>query len=287
MTKNITKDFLAPAKINLRLEVLRRRHDGYHEISSIMCPVDVYDIVTLSTSVDDGIKVTTNNVHVPAGMSNLAYQAASLLMGKAKISGGIAIHLEKHIPLASGLGGGSSDAAAVMKGINDLYDLQWTLSELMRLGAEIGADVPFFFLQSPALAAGIGEKLQNLSLSPPFWALLITPPIPVSTAWAYSQCNPNLKGTSFDASERIDLREAGEKILRNDLEDVVLDRFPEVAEIKQVMKGLGAWGTLMSGSGPTVFGVFFDKEEVEKAKAHVSADYRHRNWTISAARALL
>lgn len=285
--KSLTKDFFAPAKINLRLEVLRKRHDGYHEISSIMCPVGVCDILTLSTSPAEGVKITTTNAHLPADMSNLAYQAASLFMSRAKISGGIAIHLEKNIPLASGLGGGSSDAAAVMKGIDDLYDLRWTLSEFVRLGADIGADVPFFFLQSPAHAAGIGEKLKTIRLSPPFWALLITPPIPVSTAWAYSQCKPNQDGISLDSFERIDLREAGEKILRNDLEDVVVYRYPEVAEIKQVMQGLGAWGTLMSGSGPTVFGIFFNQAEVEEAKAQVTADYRHRNWTVSAAKALL
>jgi 4-diphosphocytidyl-2-C-methyl-D-erythritol kinase len=285
--KSLTKDFFAPAKINLRLEVLHKRHDGYHEISSIMCPVDVCDTLTLSTSPAEGVKITTTNAHLPAGMSNLAYQAASLFMSRAKISGGIAIHLEKNIPLASGLGGGSSDAAAVMKGLNELYDAQWSLSELVSLGAHIGADVPFFFLQGPAHASGIGEKLKTIRISPPFWALLITPPIPISTAWVYSQCKPNQDGISLDTTQRIDLREAGEKILRNDLEDVVLDRYPEVAEIKQVMQSLGAWGTLMSGSGPTVFGIFFNKTEVESAKAQVALDYRHRNWTVSAAKALL
>lgn len=287
MAKRTTKDFLAPAKINIRLEVLRKRNDGYHDISSTMCPVDVHDIVTLRRSPEAGIKLTTNTVHLAEDMSNLAYRAASLLMDTAKISGGVTIHLEKRIPLASGLGGGSSDAAAVMKGINDLYDLQLPRAELMRLGTQIGADVPFFFLEGPALAAGIGEKLQTISVSPPFWALLITPSIPVSTAWVYSLCTPKHREPPLEIPEKIDLREAGTSILRNDLEDVVLSRFPEVAEIKEVMKGFGAWGTLMSGSGPTVFGVFFDEEEVAEARALVSAEYRHRNWTISAAKALL
>jgi len=287
MIKTMTKSFFAPAKINLRLEVLYKRQDGYHEISSIMCPVALYDIVTVSASAGDGITVTSDNTELPTGIDNLAYQAVSLIRSSAHICGGITIHLEKHIPVASGLGGGSSDAAAVLKGINDLYDLRCPVSELIGLGVKIGADVPFFFLESPAIAGGIGEKLQTISLSPPFWALLITPPIPVSTAWAYRQCQPKGEGASPELRERIDLKAAGKEILRNDLEEVSLKRFPEVAEIKEVMKNVGAWGTLMSGSGPTVFGVFFDEEAVENAGARVFADYRHRNWTIAVAKALL
>ncbi|MBW1679409.1 MAG: 4-(cytidine 5'-diphospho)-2-C-methyl-D-erythritol kinase [Deltaproteobacteria bacterium] len=282
---NNSRNLLAPAKINIRLEVLDKRQDGYHEIRSIMCHVGLYDVVTLSPS-NKGINLTSNSIHIPVGTNNLAYKSASLLMRKAKISGGVNIHLEKHIPIAAGLGGGSSDAAAVMKGVNDLYELKYSPSELMKLGSEIGADVPFFFFQSPARATGIGEKLSPLNLSPPFWTLLVTPPIPVSTAWAYGQFGLEPGDGFINIPEKIDLLLAGKQILYNALEDIVIRRFPEIDEIKKVLIKLGAWGSRMSGSGPTVFGIFFKEKEIKRAEAQLLRNYSNRGWTISVAKAL-
>ena len=286
MDKNITKNFLAPAKINIRLEVLHKKPDGYHEIRSIMCSVGLYDVVTLSRS-NNGIHISTNNIHIPVDKNNLAYQAADLLLQKTKTPKGAQIHLKKNIPVASGLGGGSSDAAAVMKGINDLYELKYSQRELMKLGAQIGADVPFFFSQSPALATGTGEKILPLTLFPPFWTLLTTPPIPVSTAWAYGKYNLKGRGRLIDFSGKINLLTTGKQVLHNDLENVVIRHFPEIREIKIILEKLGSWGSLMSGSGPTVFGIFFSEREVRRAEARLVKDFGNKRWAISVAKALL
>jgi 4-diphosphocytidyl-2-C-methyl-D-erythritol kinase len=286
MNKEITKSILAPAKINLRLEVLSRRQDGYHEIKSIICPIKLYDIVSIFIS-NQEIRLTSDNNNIPLDGNNLAYQAATLLIQKAKISRGVHIHLKKSIPVASGLGGGSSDAAAVMKGINELYRLNYTQSELMKLGSEIGADVPFFLFQGPALATGIGEKLTPIRISPSFWTLLITPSKPVSTAWAYSQFKGKPRERSFDITEKIDLVETGNDILHNDLESVVTKCLPEIDEIKKVLRKLGAWGSLMSGSGPTVFGIFLDESEAKRAEKELLKDHRGQEWKISVAEALV
>jgi len=250
-----------------------------------MCGVSLYDIVTL-TPANKGITVTSNSINIPVDGNNLASKAAALLMKKAKISGGLKIHLDKQIPVAAGLGGGSSDAAAVMEGINDIYKLKLSPSELMELGSEIGADVPFFFLQGPALATGTGGNLSPLTLSPSFWTLLVTPPFPVSTGWAYSQCKLKSSDKSVVNSKGIDLLETGKNLLFNALEYPVINRFPEIDEIKKALIKCGAWSSLMSGSGPTVFGIFFDEMEAKKAKNQLLENYAARKWTVSVAKAL-
>jgi len=286
MNKEITKNILAPAKINLRLEVLSTRQDGYHEIKSIICPIKLYDLVTIFSS-DQEIRLTSDTDNIPLDGNNLAYQAATLLIQKAKISKGVRIHIKKSIPVASGLGGGSSDAAAVMKGINELYQLNYSQSELIKWGSEIGADVPFFLFPGPALATGIGEKLTPIQITPPFWTLLVTPSKPVSTAWAYSQFKGNLRKGTFAISEKIDLLEIGNDLLYNDLEGVVTKYLPEVDEIKRVLSKQGAWGSLMSGSGPTVFGIFFDEKKAKKVEKELLRNYQDRGWKISIAEALV
>lgn len=288
MDKSVFKSFLAPAKINLRLEVLAKRPDGYHEIRTIMCRLGLYDVLFLSPS-NGEIELTSNSHEIPLDTSNLVYRAVLPLLKKTNISGGLKIHLEKHIPIASGLGGGSSDAASAMLGVKELYGLKISSSELIKLGAEIGADIPFFFSQNSVLATGIGDKLHPLKIAPPFWALLITPHFPVSTAWAYSQFKWPLspRNNSIAFSKKLNLLEKGETILYNDLESVVIPRFPEIEEIKNILDELDAWGSLMSGSGPTVFGIFFDERKAARAEVKVRRDYGNRGWKISLAKALI
>jgi 4-diphosphocytidyl-2-C-methyl-D-erythritol kinase len=286
MAKIDSNNLVAPAKINVRLEIIGKREDGFHEIRSIMGAVGLYDTLSLSKTTA-GITLTSSDSDIPLGNKNLAFKAASVFMQTANVSAGVRIHLEKHIPIAAGLGGGSSDAAATMKGMNELYDLKCSQRQLMEIGVRIGADVPFFFSNGPALATGIGEKLSPIELSPPFWVLLVTPPISVSTAWAYRHYRLQPQEEIFTFSTKIDLLKLGKEILYNDFERVVIPHFPEIARIKKVLENLGAWGALMSGSGPTVFGLFFDEAEARSAESKLVEHYQIRNWKISVAKALL
>jgi len=286
MTNVNSNNLLAPAKINVRFEIIGKREDSFHEIRSIMGAVGLYDTLSLSKT-PSGITLTSSSSDLPLDNKNLAFKAASLIISEAKVAGGVTISLKKRIPVASGLGGGSSDAATTMKGINELYDLKCSPRQLMELGVRIGADVPFFFSNGPALATGIGEKLSPIELSPPFWALLVTPPVPVSTTWAYNQFKSQPNGNVFLFSEKIDLFKVGKEILYNDFERVVIPHFPEIAKIKKTLVNLGAWGALMSGSGPTVFGLFFDEAEARSAESKLVKNYHERNWKISVAKALL
>jgi 4-diphosphocytidyl-2-C-methyl-D-erythritol kinase len=286
MAKIDSNNLLAPAKINVRLEIIGKREDGFHEIRSIMCAVGLYDTLSLSKT-PAGITLTSSSSEIPLDNKNLAFKAASVLMQTVNVSAGVRIHLEKHIPIAAGLGGGSSDAAATMRGVDSLYGLNYASGELRELGAKIGADVPFFFSNGPALATGIGEKLSPIELSPPFWVLLVTPAMAVSTAWVYSQFTSRTQDNVFTFSKKIDLLKMGKEILYNDLERVVIFHFPEIAKIKKTLENHGAWGALMSGSGPTVFGIFFEEEEARRAETKLVKSYHAQNWKISVAKALL
>lgn len=281
-------NLVAPAKINVRLEILGKRHDGYHEIRSIMVPVGLYDYLSLA-EIPTGIMLTSPSTDIPLDHRNLAYKAASLILKEGKARMGAAITLKKSIPVAAGLGGGSSDAAAVMKGINALYDLKCSTRQLMELGVQIGADVPFFFFNGPALATGIGEKLSPIAVGPPFWVLLVTPAMAVSTAWAYGQFRPGGrdKDNVVAFSEKIDLLKMGKDFLYNDLERAVISHVPEIEKIKKILVNYGAWGALMSGSGSTVFGLFFDEAEAKSAQNKLVNNCYAKNWKISVVRALL
>lgn len=276
---------LAPAKINLRLEVLNKRPDGYHNIRSLMCAVGLHDILTLSPA-PQGISLSCAGTHVPVDERNLAYRAAALLLDHANLSIGVRLHLEKLIPAAAGLGGGSSDAAAAMSGVCELFRLSYPQEELMELGTRLGADVPFFFYGSPCLATGIGEKLAPISLSPSFWTILVTPPLEVSTAWAYGRITLHPDRIPCPLPETIDLRETGNGILYNDFEDVVMPTFPLVREAKELLLDLNAWGALMSGSGPTVFGIFFEEAPARHAEEEILKHYSGQGWNIALVPAL-
>ncbi|WP_338450461.1 4-(cytidine 5'-diphospho)-2-C-methyl-D-erythritol kinase [Niallia oryzisoli] len=249
----------APAKINLSLDVLHKRPDGYHEVEMIMTTIDLADRLELALLERDEIKIISHNRFVPDDQRNLAYQAARLLKDRFSVEKGAAITIEKTIPVAAGLAGGSSDAAAALRGLNKLWDLGLTIHELAELGAEIGSDVSFCVYGGTALAKGRGEMITPLPAPPTCWVVLAKPFIGVSTADVYRRLelaritHPNTKAM-IQAIEANDFSSVCAN-LGNVLEDVTLKLHPEVALIKDQMKRFGADAVLMSGSGPTVFGL--------------------------------
>ncbi|WP_019244514.1 MULTISPECIES: 4-(cytidine 5'-diphospho)-2-C-methyl-D-erythritol kinase [Bacillus] len=249
----------APAKINLALDVLFKRPDQYHEVEMVMTTVDLADRIELDEINSNHIKIYSHNRYVPDDERNLAYQAASLLKKRYDIKQGVAIKIEKNIPVAAGLAGGSSDAAATLRGLNKLWKLGLSLDELAELGAEIGSDVSFCVYGGTALATGRGEKIQHLPSPPKCWVVLAKPTMGVSTADVYKRLDvnavkhPNIPGM-IDAINTNNYKKVCENI-GNVLEDVTLSLYPEVSHIKNQMKKFGADAVLMSGSGPTVFGL--------------------------------
>ncbi|AUI36838.1 4-(cytidine 5'-diphospho)-2-C-methyl-D-erythritol kinase [[Bacillus] caldolyticus] len=250
----------APAKINLSLDVLYKRPDGYHEVKMVMTTIDLADRIELvALPEEDAIRIVSQNRFVPDDCRNLAYQAAKLLKETFSIRQGVAISITKHIPVAAGLAGGSSDAAATLRGLNKLWQLGLTLDELAELGAKIGSDVAFCVYGGTALATGRGEIITPIPSPPPCWVVLAKPPIGVSTAEVYRNLElERVSHPDVDAMVRAIERQDYAAICRlvgNVLEEVTLKKYPEVAHIKEQMKRFGADAVLMSGSGPTVFGL--------------------------------
>ncbi|WP_040203839.1 4-(cytidine 5'-diphospho)-2-C-methyl-D-erythritol kinase, partial [Neobacillus jeddahensis] len=249
----------APAKINLALDVLHKRSDGYHEVEMIMTTIDLADRVELTLLNQDKIHILSHNRYVPDDQRNLAYQAAQLLKDRFAVKKGVMISIEKTIPVAAGLAGGSSDAAATLRGLNKLWDLGLSLDELAELGSEIGSDVSFCVYGGTALAKGRGEVITELPAPPTCWVILAKPFIGVSTAEVYRRLDvkgtehPNIGGM-IEAIHTHDYQRVCDN-MGNVLEDVTLSLHPEVAQIKEQMKRFGADAVLMSGSGPTVFGI--------------------------------
>ncbi|OPX04362.1 4-(cytidine 5'-diphospho)-2-C-methyl-D-erythritol kinase [Geobacillus proteiniphilus] len=250
----------APAKINLSLDVLYKRPDGYHEVKMVMTTIDLADRIELvALPEEDAIRIVSQNRFVPDDCRNLAYQAAKLLKETFSIRQGVAISITKHIPVAAGLAGGSSDAAATLRGLNKLWQLGLTMDELAELGAKIGSDVAFCVYGGTALATGRGEIITPIASPPPCWVVLAKPPIGVSTAEVYRNLElERVSHPDVDAMVRAIERQDYAAICRlvgNVLEEVTLKKYPEVAHIKEQMKRFGADAVLMSGSGPTVFGL--------------------------------
>ncbi|MBO8178320.1 MAG: 4-(cytidine 5'-diphospho)-2-C-methyl-D-erythritol kinase [Bacillus sp. (in: Bacteria)] len=249
----------APAKINLSLDVLHKRPDGYHEVEMVMTTVDLADRIELTELKEDEVKIVTHNRFVPDDHRNHAYQAAQLLKDTYGIKKGVHIEINKEIPVAAGLAGGSSDAAAVLRGLNELWKLGLSLDELAQLGSQIGSDVSFCVYGGTALATGRGEKISHLPSPPNCWVILAKPATGVSTAEVYKNLNlqqiqhPNTKGM-IEAIYEQNYEKVCEHV-GNVLESVTLHMHPEVAHIKEQMKRFGADAVLMSGSGPTVFGL--------------------------------
>ena len=260
----------ALAKINLGLDVIRRREDGYHEVKMIMQTIRLYDRIVMRKRRESKIQVKTNLFYLPENENNLVYKAAKLLIEEFKIQQGVQIDLQKFIPVAAGMAGGSSDAAAVLYGMNRMFHLGLSLEELMERGVKIGADVPYCLMRGTALAEGIGEQLTKLSTVPQCKVLIAKPAISVSTKFVYE--NLKLDENTVHPDINLLIQDIETKNLAdmaahmgNVLESVTIPNYPVIAQIKEQMIKDGALNAMMSGSGPTVFGIFDDKEKAEVA----------------------
>jgi 4-diphosphocytidyl-2-C-methyl-D-erythritol kinase len=265
----------APAKINLRLRVVGKRADGYHLLDTILLPVSLYDEIEISkvrqiggkTASNNRLTVTCNHPLVPMGKKNLAYKAALLILSDAKVSEQVHIRIRKRIPVGAGLGGASTDAAATLVGLNRLLRLGYTSKRLEEMSLALGADVPFFVKAVPARARGIGEQLSPLRAAPRLWLIILYPNFPVSTAWVYrnlpSKLTKPIANTSINSSPGSPANLS--KLLVNDLETVTMGRYPRIGLLKEELARQGAVGTLMSGSGSSVFGIFPSRRSAESA----------------------
>ncbi|GGA48613.1 4-(cytidine 5'-diphospho)-2-C-methyl-D-erythritol kinase [Psychrobacillus lasiicapitis] len=258
----------APAKINLTLDVLHKRPDGYHEVEMIMTTVDLADRIGLEVREDGAIHILSVDRFVPNDHRNLAYQAAKILKEMYNVKLGVSIKIEKNIPVAAGLAGGSSDAAATLRGLNTIWNLGLTLDELAQVATKIGSDVAFCVYGGTALATGRGEKIQKLPSPANCWVILAKPTLGVSTADIYG----NLKINDITHPNTEQMIQAIKKkdfelmcaSVGNVLEDVTLKLYPEVAVLKEQMQKFGADAVLMSGSGPTVFGLVNQESRVQR-----------------------
>jgi 4-diphosphocytidyl-2-C-methyl-D-erythritol kinase len=253
---------LSPAKVNLYLNVIRRRDDGYHDIATLMQRIDLYDELSFSP-LEHGIVVRCPGSTLPENEQNIVYKAAQLLLAEAFCPSGIEITIKKRIPIAAGLGGGSSNAATTLLVLNDMLNFRYTKGDLMKLGAKLGADVPFFVYGRTAWAFGIGDRLKGVENIPDSWFVLINPGFEISTKMIYENLNLRLTKESINYSiprlEGLSARDLA-NTLYNKLETVTLSLKPELSYFKKLLIKNGALGALMSGSGPTVFGVF-DRED--------------------------
>lgn len=265
----------AYAKINLGLDVVRRLPNGYHEVRMIMQTVDIYDVLTFSKTAQ-GIQLKVDDVTLPTDENNLIYKAAKLLLETKGVTGGVSIALEKNIPIAAGMAGGSTDAAATLLAVNALYELGLDIEELKELGVKIGADVPYCIEGGTALAEGIGEMLTALPTPPPCYLVVAKPDINVSTKFVYENLRANELKTHPDIDGMVralydDNLQGIASRLGNVLETVTIPAYPIIQDIKDTLLSAGAINALMSGSGPTVFGLFTDREKA-KAAADVVRD---------------
>ena len=260
----------ALGKINLGLDILGKRPNGYHDVRMVMQTVMLYDDVTLEKKEEEGIELETNLSFLPIDSGNIAYKAAKLLIDEFKIPGGIKIRLEKHIPVAAGMAGGSTNAAAVLYGMNKMYNLGLTTEELMERGVKLGADVPYCIMRGTVLAEGIGEILTPLAPLPKCYVLIAKPPLSASTKEIYEKydskediVHPDIDAI-IDGLQNDDIKKVAEN-MGNVLEQVMIPDYPVLDEIKKTMMENGALGSMMSGSGPTVFGIFDDRKLAKDA----------------------
>lgn len=266
-----TLSLKALAKINLGLDVIRRREDGYHEVSMIMQTINMYDRLELKKIKEPEIIIHTNLKFLPVDSSNLVYKAAAMLRDEFQIKEGIEVDLQKRIPVAAGMAGGSSDCSAMLFGMNRMFDLGLSMDELMQRGAKLGADVPYCLMRGTALAEGIGEILTPLPPMVKCPVLIAKPKISVSTKWVYQNLkldentvHPDIK-KQIEAIERKDLKGVCDA-MGNVLADVTMPSYPVISQIRDKMLESGAVGSMMSGSGPTVFGLFEDMNTAKQAK---------------------
>ena len=276
------EEYKAYAKVNIGLDVLRRREDGYHEVKMIMQTVNLFDNLSIEDFEDDNgtIVISANQDTIPVNEDNLIYKAAKLLMDEFSISKGVKIHLEKNIPVAAGMAGGSTDAAATLVGVNEVFSLRLSTEELMKRGVKIGADVPYCIMGGTALSEGIGEVLSEIKGFPQCHVLIAKPPINVSTKYVYENLHANELKYHPDIDGLIEFIKKGDLYgiaskMENVLETVTVKEYPIIEEIKTFMKENGAINSIMSGSGPTVFGLFDDIEKAEEAFLKI----KEKNYT--------
>ncbi|MBQ3061486.1 MAG: 4-(cytidine 5'-diphospho)-2-C-methyl-D-erythritol kinase [Lachnospiraceae bacterium] len=260
----------AYGKINLSLDVIRRRPDGYHDVKMIMQTVNVYDTLTMAKREDESISIETDLPGLTCGEDNLVYKAIKLIKDAYSINEGVEVYLEKNIPMAAGMAGGSSDCAAALKGMNILFDLNLSDKELMEYGVKLGADVPYCIMGGTALSEGIGEILTPVNHLKGVKVVIATPNVSVSTPWAYKSLvldektvHPNTE-IMLEAVANNDIDKLA-KNAYNVLETVVAKEYKEIGALEETMCEKGALGSIMSGSGPTVFGIFDDEEKAESA----------------------
>lgn len=284
----ITKTYKAYAKVNLALDVLGKRPDGYHEVRMVMQNLNIYDELTFtvsniksvgaaSTGSDDEnyhIEIETNKPELPTDGDNLIYKAIRLMFQEYNISGNVHVKLTKNIPIEAGMAGGSSDCAAALKAMNDIFSLNATTDELMKLGVKLGADVPFCVLGKTALSEGIGEILTPVTGLSDCSVLVVKPPIGVSTALIYNniQCEALTSRPDIDKMlQALQAHNVGKvaSTMENVMETVTTELYPEINQIKDAMKKCGALNAIMSGSGPTVFGIFDDSEQAWSAALYI------------------
>ena len=255
----------ARAKINLGLDVLGKREDGYHEVRMVMQTIGIYDRLILTKIPEEEIRITSNLAFLPVNENNLIYKAIKLLKDEYHFPGGVSVDLNKFIPVAAGMAGGSTDAASTMFGVNRLFGLNLSMGKMMELGVRLGADVPYCVMRGTALAEGIGEKLTRITPVPHMWILIAKPQINVSTRLIYEQLDmggiqkhPDIDGIirAIEAQDVVRIAQS----MGNVLENVTVPLYPVIETIKQDMLSHGAINAMMSGSGPTVFGIFPDEQ---------------------------
>lgn len=263
------------AKVNIGLQVLNKRPDGYHSLNTIFQELDFHDVVTLE-KIEHGCELTSNDKNFPLDSTNTCAQAYAAILGQFPNLGGIKIHVEKMIPQGAGLGGGSSNGATVLKGINDLYGLGLSVAALQELGQEIGADVPFFIKGGTQLGEGIGEKLLPINVKLDFSFLLVISPVFISTEWAYGELKKvlenNVEKANFADLFRRDIIPF--ELFQNEFERIVIPAHPEIGKIKDALINNGAQYASLSGSGSTVFGMFDEDTAAKAAESVLSSDYR-------------
>jgi len=269
----------SPAKVNLRLEILNRREDGYHELRTVLQKISLHDTLHFSLKKEKRISITTDHPDLPVGENNLVYMAAQSILKSSNYHGGIHIKIEKRIPLGAGLGGGSSNAAITLKALNQLLALRLPIKELMGMGLGIGADVPFFFLKGAAIGSGIGERLKKKEL-PTLWYVLIYPNFEVSTRWAYQNFVLTNQQFHINLHKFLKTPEGISSILFNHLEEAVSRKYPQIGIMKNILFSVGALGALMTGSGPTVFGLFRDDNSATGAYEKIKKKVARRGWSV-------
>lgn len=270
----------SPGKLNLRLDVLGRRPDGYHDLRMLNSTISLYDDIEINLT-ERGITVNCeNDPHVPSGEDNIVYKATKEIMAYSNKNVGIEINIKKSIPSGAGMGGGSSNAAAVILGLNQLLKIHLSKDKLMAIGLRFGADIPFFLFGSPAIAEGIGENLTKVKRLPKMPFVIVAPKLNVPTKGIYDKYES--KGHSRENMElprEYPTKKTVLRVLNNDLESVTSKQYPIVNEIKELLMKQGALGAQMTGSGPTVFGIFSDREKAEKTCKKISS-LGEKKWRV-------